>query len=159
MLESPCRLLVVLCCGLAACASVDSAADHAAVRDHIRDSVGIDEVHDPAAGPVALERLAAIHANGLGRDEACRLALLENRRLQAGFHALGVARADYEQAGLLQNPSLGLAFRVLGDATLAGKLSSLATPALPAAPTPAPKPAEPAPEKAHASAQIGRAHG
>ena len=112
MLESPCRLLVALCCGLAACASVDHAADHAAVRGHIRDAVGIDEVHDPAARPVALERLAAIHANGLGRDEACRLALLENRRLQAGFHALGVARADYEQAGLLQNPSLGLAFLV-----------------------------------------------
>lgn len=40
---------------------------------------------------------------------------------------------------------IGLAFRVLGDATLAGKVATLATPAALEAP------AAPAPEKAHAS--------
>jgi hypothetical protein len=41
---------------------------------------------------------------------------------------------------------LGLAFRVLGDAALAGKVAALEIPV-----APAPKPAEPPPEKTHAA--------
>jgi outer membrane protein TolC len=95
---------------LAGCASVDPASDHAAAREHIRAATGFEEAFDPAAPALDPGRVAALLADGLGRDEACRLALLNNRRLHAGFHALGVARAEYEQAGLLENPSLGLAF-------------------------------------------------
>src|SRR5688500_346554 len=40
----------------------------------------------------------------LTADDAVRVALLSNRRLQATFEELGVAQADLVQAGLLRNP-------------------------------------------------------
>lgn len=115
MVERSRRVWIPLLACLAACASVDPSPDHADARARIRDSVGFEEVFDPSAPPMAPERVSAMLGDGLGHDEACRLALLNNRRLQAGFHAIGVARADYEQAGLLENPSLGLAFLLPAD--------------------------------------------
>ena len=115
MREIPCcprstAILASIAACAAACASVDPAPDHAAARAEIRAATGFDEVHDPSAEALSADAVAVLLADGLGHDEACRLALLNNRRLQAGFHAIGVARAEYEQAGLLANPSLGLAF-------------------------------------------------
>ena len=46
-------------------------------------------------------------AGGLTRDEAVRIALLNNRSLQAQFEAVGMAQADFVQAGLYSNPQLG----------------------------------------------------
>ncbi|MCH8209699.1 MAG: TolC family protein [Nitrospinae bacterium] len=43
-------------------------------------------------------------------DEAVRIALMNNRDLQAKFEFLGIARADVVQAGLFSNPSLGALF-------------------------------------------------
>jgi cobalt-zinc-cadmium efflux system outer membrane protein len=42
----------------------------------------------------------------LGLDQAVRVALLSNPRLQATFERLGMAQADLVQAGMLKNPSL-----------------------------------------------------
>ncbi|MCI0453983.1 MAG: TolC family protein [Candidatus Dadabacteria bacterium] len=49
-------------------------------------------------------------ADGLTRQEAVKIALLNNRKLQASFEEIGVAQADLVQAGLLTNPSLDLFF-------------------------------------------------
>lgn len=93
-----------------ACGTVDPGPDHERARAGIRNVTGEEAVHDPEHPVLSDEEIRAVLAEGLALGEATRLALLNNRRLQAGFLALGVARADYVQAGLLENPSLSLAF-------------------------------------------------
>src|SRR5688572_28232661 len=95
---------------LAGCATVDPRPDYERARQEIRATTGEDAIHDPEGPLLSEEEIRAALADGLGLAEAARLALLNNRRLQAGFQRLGVARADYVQAGLLENPSLSLAF-------------------------------------------------
>jgi len=95
---------------LASCASVDPRPDYEQARREIRATTGEDEVHDPDAPLLTGAEIGALLADGLGLEEAARLALLNNRHLQAGFLGLGVARAEYVQAGLLENPDLSLAF-------------------------------------------------
>lgn len=94
----------------AGCATVDPRPDYERARGEILAITGEEAIHDPEQPVLSDEEIQAVLADGLGRTEATRLALLNNRRLQAGFLALGVARADYQQAGLLENPSLSLAF-------------------------------------------------
>lgn len=50
-------------------------------------------------------------ADGLTLDEAVRLTLLANRRLQATYERLGVAQARVVQAGLLRNPMFDASLR------------------------------------------------
>ncbi len=52
-------------------------------------------------------------ADGLSRQDAVRIALLNNRMLQSTFEELGISKADLVQAGLLSNPSFGAVFRFL----------------------------------------------
>ena len=52
-------------------------------------------------------------ADGLSRQEAVRVALLNNRLLQSSFEELGISKSDLVQAGLLSNPSLSAVFRFL----------------------------------------------
>ncbi len=47
----------------------------------------------------------------LSLDEAVRIALLNNRRLQATYERLGIAQAQVVQAGLLRNPMLDVSLR------------------------------------------------
>jgi len=107
------RLVVLLLASLgSACASteVDPREDQERARALIREALGPVEIFDPQAPPLSESEIEATLADGLGLDEALRLALLNSRRLQAGFLALGIARADFVQAGLLRNPSLGVGF-------------------------------------------------
>lgn len=115
-----------------ACATVDPRPDFARARDEIRVATGQDEVHDPEAPALAADEIATVLGDGLTLDETLRIALLNNRRLQAGFQRLGIARADFVQAGLLRNPSLSLAFflpsgggRTRLTADLAARVSEL----------------------------------
>jgi len=91
------------------CAHEDLRPDYEGARTLIAATTGAEEVYDPERGPLGSAEIEAVLAGGLSLDEALRLALLNSRRLQAGFMELGIARADYVQAGLLQNPTLGLA--------------------------------------------------
>ncbi len=103
----------IVCLGVATlsgCASESLRPDFEEARQLILDSTGQAEVYDPQQPPLSGDQLRAALADGLDLDEALRLALLNNRSLQAGFMGLGIARADYVQAGLLENPTLGLAF-------------------------------------------------
>lgn len=95
---------------LGACAAVDPRPDHAEARSLIQATTGQVDVFDPEAELLTEREIESVIADGLTLDEALRLALLNNRRLQAGFMRLGVRRAEFVQAGLLANPSLSLAF-------------------------------------------------
>lgn len=53
------------------------------------------------------KRIAALLADGVTRQEAIQIALLNNRLLQVSLDQLGVAEADFVQAGLFTNPSFG----------------------------------------------------
>lgn len=122
--------LTVVCLG--ACASVDPGPDYERARNEIEATTGEVEVHDPSRPVLSDEEIEVVLLDGLGLAEATRLALLNNRRLQAGFLGLGVARSDYVQAGLLRNPSLSLAFlfpdiggRVKWTADLVGNVTDI----------------------------------
>jgi outer membrane protein TolC len=52
-------------------------------------------------------------ADGLSRQEAVRIALLNNRQLQSTFEELGISKSDLVQAKLLSNPTVGAVFRFL----------------------------------------------
>ncbi len=52
-------------------------------------------------------RVQTLLADGLERDEAIAVALVNNRELRAQLARAGIARADLVQAGLLENPSFG----------------------------------------------------
>jgi len=68
----------------------------------------VAESYNPEAEWNAIEELAGYLSDGLTLDESVRVALLNNRMLQAAFFDIGMARADWVQSGLLANPSLGI---------------------------------------------------
>jgi cobalt-zinc-cadmium efflux system outer membrane protein len=93
---------------IAGCAIEDLRPDYEGARDLIATSTGRADVYDPEATPLSQSEIDAFLRDGLSLDEALRLALLNSRRLQAGFMGLGIGRAEYVQAGLLENPTLGI---------------------------------------------------
>ena len=60
-----------------------------------------------------LKEVDELLSDGLSRQEAIRIGLLNNRLLQSSFEELGTSKSDLVQAGLLSNPSLGAVFRFL----------------------------------------------
>lgn len=60
------------------------------------------------------ETVQQLLQDGLTREEAVRLALINNRQLQVKFEMLGMAKADLIQAGLYTNPRLGSLIRFPG---------------------------------------------
>lgn len=123
---------VLVALSLAGCATVDPRPDYEQAQQEIRATTGAGEVHDPDAPVLTRAEIGTMLSDGLGLDEATRLALLNNRRLHAGFLGLGVARAEFVQAGLLANPSLSLAFlfpdaggRVRWTADLLGSVAEI----------------------------------
>lgn len=58
------------------------------------------------------QELKTLLSDGLTRDEARRIALVNNRHLQAALEGIGVAKADLVQAGLPRNPRLSGALRL-----------------------------------------------
>jgi outer membrane protein, heavy metal efflux system len=66
-------------------------------------------------------------AKGLSRQDAVRVALMNNKRLQASFERVGIAQSDLVQAGLLSNPTLDvfLAFPLSNTDTTGGLLGFL----------------------------------
>jgi len=69
-------------------------------------------------------------AEGLSRSEATRIALLNNRALQAAFEEIGIAEAHHVQSGLFTNPNLSVVLEFpssLGNsgATLLAMISDL----------------------------------
>ena len=61
---------------------------------------------DPEQVQENFQRTFATAQDGLTRDEAAQIAVLNNRSLQAELEELGLAAAELTQAGQLQNPTL-----------------------------------------------------
>ncbi len=93
------------------CASVEPGPDFLRVRDLVEASTGFPDTYSPEAPAITREEIVAALADGLSIDEAVRIALLNNRLLQAEFMSIGVAKADWVQSGLLSNPSLDILVR------------------------------------------------
>ncbi|HOW71773.1 MAG TPA: TolC family protein [Phycisphaerae bacterium] len=108
-LGAACSVAMVLCCF--GCSQVDPKPDYARAGDLIKASAGQDGVYSPAEPGLTEEEIQAFLAEGLGQEEAVRIALLNNRELQAAFYDIGVARADWVQSGLLANPTISTALR------------------------------------------------
>ncbi|QBE67608.1 TolC family protein [Pseudoduganella lutea] len=78
------------------------------------------------------QQLKPMLAQPLAVDDAVRIALLNNRGLQATYWELGIAEADLVKAGRLQNPAFGYQHKRGGGTTsiersLAVNLASLIT--------------------------------
>ena len=104
------RFFVLFLALPAGCGTVDPRPEQDEARRFIRDSTGEAEVFDPQHEVVTEAEIENGLADGLLLAEATRLALLNNRRLQAGFARLGVGKAELVQSGLLRNPSLSFGF-------------------------------------------------
>ncbi len=107
------RTLVALTIGsailcLAAC-QLNPKPDYDRANQFIRESTSFQAAPDPKEARLDRETLDRQIDDGLGFDEAVRLALSNNRRLQSSFLEIGLARADWLQSSLLSNPTLGLA--------------------------------------------------
>jgi outer membrane protein TolC len=57
------------------------------------------------------EEVKKLISDGITMNEAVKIALLNNRKLQAAFEEIGIAKADLVQAGLFTNPNLSAIFR------------------------------------------------
>lgn len=57
-------------------------------------------------GTLTQETVAALLAAPLAREDAVRVALVNNPGLRATFEEIGIAEADLHQAGILPNPTL-----------------------------------------------------
>ncbi len=59
-----------------------------------------------ASSAVAKQAVSRLIGKRLTADSAARVAVLNNRKLQATFENVGIAQADLIEAGLLENPTL-----------------------------------------------------
>jgi outer membrane protein, heavy metal efflux system len=97
----------LLVCTLAGCAAVDARPDFDATARVIRERTGSHNVYVPgAARAVVVAAVASLLRDGLHPDEAVRIAMLQNPRLQSRFQDIGVSRAELVRAGLPANPTL-----------------------------------------------------
>lgn len=91
------------------CASVVKERGHDDVAGIVHERTGYNTRWDK--GPPSDEQIAtwvdALLRNGVTRDRAVEIALVNNPSLQATYEELGVSQADMVQAGLLSNPTLG----------------------------------------------------
>jgi cobalt-zinc-cadmium efflux system outer membrane protein len=121
------RLLIVTAIGilLFSCAKVDPQLQwqkvEAITKERIEGSI-IWEKSEKDSKTIKTQ-VDNLLADGLTRQEAVKIALLNNRKLQASFEEIGVAQADLIQAGLFTNPSLDLFFAFpLSSADTSGDL-------------------------------------
>lgn len=84
-------------------------AGFAEVRQQVGDRLdhSVEWRRSASVDAEAERHMAEILAQPLTADGAVKVALLENRALQAEFEELGIAQADVIQAGLLRNPTFG----------------------------------------------------
>ena len=106
-MKTPSAVLLLL---LSACASYSKERGHDEVARLVEERTG-QKTHWESGGPEEQEisdHVSALLKEGLTRERAIAVALVNNRDLQATYEELGISQADMVQAGLLKNPSLGL---------------------------------------------------
>lgn len=109
--------LALIPLALAGCASIPKDAGFADVRQQVADRLGerVEWRRGGAEDKAVDEQVQAVLQQPLGMDAAVRVALLNNRQLQAEYEDLGVAQAELVQAGLLKNPVFGWSRQEGGD--------------------------------------------
>jgi outer membrane protein TolC len=103
-------LLLTGCATLSADGGMDAVAG--LTRERTGQTVTRQRSPDDAPSRITIEQLLA---QPLSADTATRIALLNNRGLQASLAELGIAEADFVQAGRLRNPSLSFSRLRNGD--------------------------------------------
>jgi cobalt-zinc-cadmium efflux system outer membrane protein len=101
---------------LAGCADVDVAPDFEEVQRSIVERTGesVRWWRDAEAADAAAAEVRSTLAHDLSADDAVRIALLNDRELQAAFEELGIGKADLVAAGRPKNPSLHTEIRFPG---------------------------------------------
>lgn len=102
---------IVLTSVVCSCASLDPAPDYDRASRHVETAIGVDDLYRPEVDADIQQRIHAMLEDGLSAEEAVRICLLNNPRIQAALFRIGVSRADFVQSGLLSNPSLSFAPR------------------------------------------------
>ncbi len=87
------------------------------LRGLVRDRTGAELAWSPdgRSREVSSDTILALLQNGLTAERAVRVALLNNRILEAEFEEVGISRADYRQALLAKNPTIEAKVRFDGD--------------------------------------------
>ncbi len=126
--------LLIAALALDACATVDPAPglEHVRSLSATRTEADVVWVRNEAEAAQIRELVEALLADGLSRDEAVRIAVLNNPALQARLADIGIAAADVVEASLPTNPVLDIYWaspRRTGDSSigLVGWLSDLWT--------------------------------
>ena len=113
LVNRPGAVCLLVLIGAAGCVNVDARPDYARTASLIREQTAQPETYLPGADEAALRAaVTAMLQDGLTADEAVRIALLHNPKLQALFYEVGVSRADVVQAGLPSNPSAGISVQI-----------------------------------------------
>jgi cobalt-zinc-cadmium efflux system outer membrane protein len=101
---------------LSGCATVRRTAGLAEVNQQVTTRIGesVSWQQDRDEDRAAEAKVRELLADDLTAASVVRIALLNNRGLQATYERLGISQADLVQAGLLDNPELGLQY-LFGD--------------------------------------------
>lgn len=95
------------------CASVQTQQEWERIRMFAIERIGVEikwEQSEEDTGAIKAE-VKRLLVDGITMDEAVRIALLNNQKLQAVLEEIGIAKADLVQAGLFTNPDLSAIFR------------------------------------------------
>lgn len=99
---------------LTGCASVQTQQEWERISAFTRERTGIEtrweQTEEDAKN--TKEEINKLLSDGLTEEDAVKIALLNNRKLQATFEEIGVAKSDLVQAGLFTNPNLSAVFRL-----------------------------------------------
>ncbi|MEW6417150.1 MAG: TolC family protein [Nitrospirota bacterium] len=98
---------------LIGCASVQTTEEWKMVNAFATERTGVSINWQQTEEDVRVtnEEVNKLLIDGLTEDDAVRIALLNNKRLQSSFEEIGVAKADLVQAGLFSNPNFSAVFR------------------------------------------------
>jgi len=101
---------------LSGCTTVQRTAGLTEVDRHVSSRTGesVTWLQDRDEDRAAEAKVRELLKDDLTPAKAVRIALLNNRGLQATYERLGIAQADLVQAGLLDNPELGIPY-LFGD--------------------------------------------
>jgi len=95
------------------CVSVQTKQEWESVFTFTKERVGAEILWEQSEEDRRLidDKVKGLLSDGLTLDDAVKIALLNNRKLQATFEDIGIAKADLVQAGFFTNPNLKTLFR------------------------------------------------
>jgi outer membrane protein TolC len=111
------RAALAMATALAGCAAVAPQEGYDAVARATKERLGheLRVVRSEADLPSVAEQVAALLRQPLTADAAVRLALINNRGLQAKLAQIGITQAEAAQAGRLANPGFTFSRLTKGD--------------------------------------------